>query len=103
KPYTMSQLYQMLMAEYLDRQARLQVPSSLAKKTLELSSLRKWMKVEKEDMDYFIYDTSYDTILAEMDLLKFIITCPDLKDTLPTIIEFYRKYKDDSTKHIEIN
>lgn len=102
-PYTMSQLYQMLMAEYLDRQPKLQVPSSLTKKTLELARLRKWIKVEKEAIDYFIYDTSYDTTLAERDLLTGNITCPDLKDTLPSMIEFYRKYKDDSTKHIEIN
>src|SRR5699024_12799555 len=45
-PYTMSQIYQMIIAEYLDRQPRLQVPSSLTKKTLELSLLRKWIKVE---------------------------------------------------------
>src|SRR5699024_124283 len=64
-PDTMSELYQMLMAEYLDRQPRVQVPSSLAKKTLALSSLRKWVKVEKDAMDDFIYDTSYDTPLAE--------------------------------------
>src|SRR5690625_7760721 len=99
----MSQLYKMLIAKYLDRQPRLQVPSSLTKKSLELSLLRKWREVEKEAIDYFIYDTSYDTTLAEKDLLTGNIACPDFKDTLPSMIEFYRKCKDDSTMHNEVN
>ncbi len=101
-PYTMSELYTMLMAEYLNREPKLRVPSSLTKKILSFSSLRKWIGVEKEAIDYFIYDTSYDTTIAEQDLLLGNIKCPDLKDTLPSMIEFYRKYKDDYTKHIKI-
>lgn len=101
-PYTMSELYKMLMSEYLGRQPKFQIPSSLTKKSLELSSLRKWTRVEKEAIDYFIYDTRYDASIAKKDLSLGNIECPDLKDTLPSMIEFYRKYKDDYTKHIEI-
>src|SRR5699024_10814401 len=64
-PYTMCKIYQMLIDEYLERQPKLQVHSAITKKTLELASLRNWMKVEKEAIDHFIYDTSNDTSQAE--------------------------------------
>lgn len=101
-PYLMSEIYTLLLAEYLNRKPTFYIPSSLTKQALACSSMRKWLTVEQEAIDYFIYDTQYDTTLAQQDLLLGNITCPDLKDTLPSMIEFYRKYKDDSKKQINI-
>lgn len=101
-PYQMPEIYTMLLKEYLNRKPSFFISNSLTKHFLNYSRLRKWLMVEKEAIDYFTYDTRYDTTLAQRDLSLGNIKCPDLKSTLPSMIEFYQKYKDDYTKHIKI-
>lgn len=101
-PYLMPEIYTLLLAEFLNRKPEFHIPSSFTKQILGFSSLRKWLNVEQEAIDYFTYDTHFDTTLAQKDLSLSGIKCPDLKDTLPGMIDFYRKYKDDSKMHVKI-
>lgn len=102
KPYKMWELQKMLMENYLGRTPSIRIPLSVTKGLLSIRPIRKWLKAEKEAMDYFIIHSSYDCRQAIEDLEGAGIRCPDLKDTLEPMIRFYRKYKDDNTKHIEI-
>lgn len=101
-PYLMSEIYTLLLAEYLNRKPSFYIPSSLTKQVLGSSNLRKWLQIEQEAIDYFNYDTHYDTTLAQKDLSIGNIKCPDLKATIPSMVNFYRKYKDDLEKQINI-
>ncbi len=101
-PYQMPEIYTMLLKEYLNRKPLFFISISLTKQLLNYPRVRKWLKVEKEAIDYFTYDARYDTTLAQKDLLLGNIECPDFKDTLPSMIEFYQRYKDDYAKHIKI-
>lgn len=53
-------------------------------------------------MDYFTIQSSYDSSEAFSDLEGSGITCPDFKDTIEPMIDFYQKYKHDPNKHIVI-
>ena len=101
-PYKMWELQKMLTQHYLGRFPNIRVPLALTKGLLSVKPIRKWLKAEKEAMDYFIIHSSYDCSQAIQDLDPVGIRCPDLKDTLEAMIRFYRKYKDDHTKHIKI-
>src|SRR5699024_2780395 len=68
-PYQMPEIYTMLLKEYLNRKPLFFISISLTKQLLNYPRVRKWLKVEKEAIDYFTYDARYDTTLAQKDLL----------------------------------
>lgn len=101
-PYSMREIHKMLSEAYLGKTPRGSVPLALAKNSLSAAPLRKWLQVEQEAMDYFIINSSYDSSNAVADLKEAGIVCPDLGDTIEPMINFYRKYKHDSSKNIQI-
>ncbi|WP_087973412.1 SDR family oxidoreductase [Oceanobacillus rekensis] len=101
-PYTMRELYKMIAKSYLGKTPKGTIPLACSKVPLSLSPIRKWLQVEKEAMDYFTFNASYDSSQTVKDLKGSGIVCPDFKDTIEPMIDFYRKYKHDGNKHIEI-
>ncbi|MCT8137196.1 SDR family oxidoreductase [Anaerobacillus sp. CMMVII] len=101
-PYSMRQVYQMLMSEYLGKNPFGTIPLSLARVFLSIPYLRKWTRVEKESLDYFQCQTKYDCTHAQADLKDSGIVCPDLRETVGAMVEFYKKHKSDEDKQIKI-
>lgn len=102
-PYSMKALQKMIAEHYLGRTPKGVLDVSIASWFLKGSfPLRKWLRVESEAMDYFIYHSSYDASQTQNDLKGTGIVCPDLADTLQAMVAFYRKYKHDQQKHIAI-
>ncbi len=101
-PYDMGEIQEMVMKEFLGRRPKGTVPITLAKLLLKCHKIRNWLRVEEEAMDYFTYHSVYDASQVKTDLEGSGISCPDLKETLVPVVRFYRKYKDDSTKHLPI-
>lgn len=102
-PYSMRELQQMISEYYLGKPPKGQVPVRLGKAMMKIKPVRKMLQIETEVLDYFVVDCSYDCSQTTKDLEGSGISCPDLKDTLPSMINFYRKYKDDKSKHLQIN
>lgn len=102
KPYTMRELQRMLTEHYLGKTPKGKLPVSFSKASLKLGPVRKWLHVEREAMDYFTIHSSYDCSQTVADLDGSGVSCPDLKDTLPSMIGFYRKYRHDQKKQIKI-
>lgn len=102
KPYTMRELQKMMSEHYLGKTPKGKVSVPLAKASMGLKPIRKWLHVEKEAMDYYTIHSSYDCTQATQGLEGSGISCPDLKDTIIPMINFYRKYKDDYQKQIPI-
>ncbi|WHX24820.1 SDR family oxidoreductase [Virgibacillus halodenitrificans] len=102
KPYTMRELQKMLSETYLTKTPRGVLPLQLARFGLSITMIRKWLRVEKEAMDYFTTYSSYDCSQTLADLKSTTIRCPDFKMSLESMITYYRKYKDDAEKHINI-
>jgi len=101
-PYNTLQLQEMLCEGYLGRKPRGMISVDLVKALLSIPASRKFLRVEKEALDYFTIYSSYDTTQTTYDLRGTNITSTDLQKTIPSMIEFYRKYKDDYEKHIDI-
>ncbi|SES67473.1 Thioester reductase domain-containing protein [Oceanobacillus limi] len=102
-PYQMWEIQQLLTSYYLGKSPKGTIPITAAKAPLAYKPVRKWLKAEPEAMDYFLIHATYDCSQAVTDLQGSGITCPDLKETLEPMIAFYRKYKDDYTRHIPIS
>lgn len=103
KPYQMWEIQKMLTEEFLGKVPRVRIPIPATKAALRIKPIRRLLRAEAEAMDYFIIHSSYDASQAVEDLQKAGIKCPDLKDTLKSMVSYYRKYKDDKNKHITIH
>lgn len=101
-PCKMRELYELMAIEYLGKKPVGTLPLFLARFFLSFSAMRKWLKVEKEALDYFTFHVQYDNSQAEEDLKGSGITCPKFTDVIPAIVEYYRRHKDDAEKHINI-
>ena len=98
----MMELQKILSEHYLGKLPKGKLDITAAKLCLQSSTMQQILGVEIEALDYFIYQSSYDTSQAESDLSDTDIRCPDLLDTIPAMVDYYRKYKDDYKKQIQI-
>lgn len=102
KPYRVNEVYRILMKEFIGKEPVGTLPLSLAKWFLSFSVFRKWLRVEKEALDYFTCMAQYDCSEVQNDLEDSGIRCPDFKDVVPAIVQFYKKHKDDQDKQFKI-
>lgn len=102
KPYKVSELYEMMMQELLQRRPKGSVPLGLAKAGLNLSILRRYLGVEKEAIDYFTWKGYFDCSQAQEDLKDSGIICPDFKDGISAMASFYRQNKHEPSYQINI-
>ncbi|MDQ0351030.1 nucleoside-diphosphate-sugar epimerase [Alkalibacillus filiformis] len=101
-PYHSQDVYEMFTQAYLGKNPIGNVPLTVGKAFLSFSSFRKWFRIEKEALDYFYCDSDFDCTETAKELQSVGIICPDLKEYLPAIVRYYKKFEDDWTKHIEI-
>jgi nucleoside-diphosphate-sugar epimerase len=102
RPYSINEVYKMIMEKFLDKSPKGKIPLSLAKHFLSVSTFRKWLGVEKEALEYFTCKSQYDCSQAQQDLKDSGITCPDFKETLDAMVDFYEKHKKDADKQLVI-
>src|SRR5699024_8922947 len=69
-PYTMDALQTMLMEKYLGKKPKGILPVKWMQYGLSFSFVRKYLRVEKEALDYFTIHSSYDATQAKQDLAK---------------------------------
>lgn len=101
-PYRMHDIQTLLSEAYIGKQPKGRIPVSIVRFALTAPFIRKWLRVEREALDYFLTQSSYSTAQASNDLKGTNITCPGFNHTAQAIIHYYRKYKDDYTKQIRI-
>ncbi|QFT88494.1 Linear gramicidin synthase subunit D [Bacillus sp. THAF10] len=102
-PITMREAYSVLMEKLLKRAPRGSLPLQMAKLFLQVPSARKWLRVEKEALDYFTWRGSFDCSEAQNILKDGGIVCPRFIDTAETMVKYYVEHKDDNVKHIHIS
>lgn len=102
-PYTVSELYEMMMMELMEKQPKGSFPLVLAKAGLSFSMLRSYLGVEKEALDYFTWRGHFDSSAAQDDLKDSGIQCPDFKEGIPAMVRFYRMNKDQPGFQIKIS
>jgi nucleoside-diphosphate-sugar epimerase len=102
KPYRMKDVYRFILHEYLGKKPIGTIPLAAAKGFLSIPALRQWLRIEKESLDYLSCMASYDCTQAQNDLMGSGIVCPDFKDTVGSMVHFYEKHKNDSTRQLTI-
>lgn len=101
-PYTAEQLYEMMLKEMLNKQPKGRIPLFLVNFFLSFPFIRRALRVEKEITDYFTWQGKFDSTIAQRDLREAGIRCPDLKDQIPSMIDYYLRHKEDRRYHIKI-
>lgn len=102
KPYKVSELYEMMMSELIQRQPKGSVPLALAKAGLSMGAVRRYLGVEKEALDYFTWKGYFDSSHAQDDLKGSGIQCPDFKDGISAMVSFYKENKHKPQYQIKI-
>jgi hypothetical protein len=60
------------------------------------------LRIEKEALHYFTYNTVYNCAEAIKDLEGSSISCPDFKEVITPLVQFYRHHKTDRAKQVKI-
>lgn len=102
KPYKVPVLYEMMLKELLGVRPRGKMPLFIPRFLLSFASIRKALRIEKETLDYLTWMGKFDCTNAQKDLQEVSISCPDLKDQMPSMIRFYLENKDNDQYHIVI-
>ena len=60
-PYPVEEIYRAFVKEITGKYPKGRIPLSLAKVSVSLSSIRKFLQVEKETLDYLTWQSTFDT------------------------------------------
>ncbi|PLR97517.1 SDR family oxidoreductase [Bacillus sp. T33-2] len=101
-PYKVTDLYEMIMQELTKKRPKGTIPLGVAKAGLQLSALRRYLGVEKEALEYFTWLGFFDCSHAQDDLKGSGIKCPDFKDGVKPMADFYLKNKHEPNYQIKI-
>ncbi|RDI47702.1 SDR family oxidoreductase [Falsibacillus pallidus] len=101
-PYKVSTIYAEMMNQLVGKKPLGAISKDVIAYFLSKPTLRRMLGVEKEALDYFIWDGHFDCSQTKMDLEGTGIKCPDFLDGLPSMVQFYKKNKDNQNYHIKI-
>jgi nucleoside-diphosphate-sugar epimerase len=101
-PYSVTEIYELLMSELLKKAPKGNISLALAKFFLQFKPFQKILKVEKEALDYFEWRGRFDCSIAQGDLIGSGIQCPDFKDGLKPMVQFYKENKHKREYQIKI-
>ncbi len=101
-PYPVEEVYRAFVKEVTGRYPKGRLPLGLAKAAVSIYPIRKLLQVEKETIDYVTWNSTFDTTVAQSILREGGIECPDFLQSVPSMISFYNKHKDDKSYHIPI-
>ena len=101
-PYPVTEVYKMMLKEMLGKEPKWKLSLSFVRVLLSFSYIRKFLRVEKETIDYLEWMGRFDNTIAEKDLQKAGITCPDLKKQIPSMVRFYLENKHNEGYHIRV-
>lgn len=102
KPYTVTDIYKMFMKGYNGKRPIGYLPFGMTKMALSIKPIRKFLGVEVESLDYFTWKGDFDCTQAQADLAEGDIRCPDFKEGVTPMVEYYRANKNNRAFHIEI-
>ncbi len=101
-PHPVQEVYRAMVKEMTGKFPKGRIPLSIAKKFLQLKKVRTILGVEKETLDYLTWNATFDCSIAKELLSKGNISCPDFIATIPSMVQFYKKNKNNQQFHIPI-
>ncbi|MEH6941325.1 SDR family oxidoreductase [Bacillus sp. JJ722] len=101
-PYSATEIYEMLVQEMYKVKPKGVIPISWCKAFLSLAPIRKFLYTEQETIDYFTWKGHFDSRIAQEDLLKANIVCPDFKAGVKVMVQYYKQHENNPNYHVQI-
>lgn len=95
-PHTAREIIERVLEVLGMRRPLADVPAELVERALSMRRLRQLVQVPKEAVIYFNHEVEYDTRNQQALLEGTGIRCPDLLETMPTLIDYVRRNPDKS-------
>ncbi|MBM7622230.1 thioester reductase-like protein [Bacillus tianshenii] len=102
-PISIREAYSIATEILLQKAPKGSIPLSLAKSFLRVPTARKWLKVERQALDYFTWKGSFECPEAKGILSDTNIHCPSFKETADCMVKYYNQHKSDELKHVQIS
>ncbi|MGM0897705.1 MAG: SDR family oxidoreductase [Bacillota bacterium] len=102
-PHPVEEVYRAMVHEVTGAYPKGRLPKKMAAWSMSLSAVRKYLGVEAETLDYMDWQAKFDTRRAEALLAGSGIDCADFLETMPAMVAFYEKHKNDKKYHVSIN
>lgn len=101
-PHPVQEVFRTMVKVMTGKFPKSRIPLSLARTSMQVKAVRKYLGVEMETLDYLTWNATFDSTVAQEILSKSNIKCPDFLKTIPTLVEFYNQHKDNRDFQIEI-
>ncbi|EDL65111.1 SDR family oxidoreductase [Bacillus sp. SG-1] len=102
-PHKIKEVYSSILWEMRRKKPIGRIPQNLASSLLKFSPLRKYLRVEKEALDYFSWNGLFDCTVTLEDLKSTGIVCTDFLDTVGSMVEFYKRNCEKQNYHVAID
>ncbi|WP_064092322.1 SDR family oxidoreductase [Rossellomorea aquimaris] len=103
QPIKVREVYDQILWNMYKRHPKGKIPLFFSNWALQFKYVRKYLKVEREALDYFTLDSTFNCNQAQEDLVGSSISCPTLSSQLPKMVEFYNKNSSNEKLHVKIN
>jgi nucleoside-diphosphate-sugar epimerase len=103
QPVTVREVYEQILWHMYNKHPRGKVPLSLSNWALGFRFVRRYLKVEREALDYFTLEGRFHCHQAQQDLKGSDIQCPSLSSQIGKMVEFYLEHSSNEKLHVKIN
>jgi thioester reductase-like protein len=102
-PYKVKDVYSSILWEMKRKKPVGRIPLRIASSSLRMASVRKYLGVEKEALDYFSWDGQFDCTQTLTDLESTDIVCTDFLETVKNMVGFYQSNYGRAQYHIKVD
>ncbi|WP_456271758.1 SDR family oxidoreductase [Bacillus sp. AK031] len=102
-PYKVKDVYRSILWEMKRKKPVGKIPLRIASSSLRLASIRKYLGVEKEALDYFSWNGQFDCTQTLADLESTDIACTDFLETVKYMVKFYQSNYEKAQYHIKVD
>ncbi|WP_421384267.1 SDR family oxidoreductase [Bacillus salacetis] len=102
-PHKVKDVYRSILWEMSRKSPVGRIPLKLASASLKLTPVRKYLRVEKEALDYFAWNGLFDCTVTLEDLKSTDIVCTDFLETVGSMVEFYKANCEKPHFHVRVD
>ena len=102
EPHPVEEVYRSMVYYLAGKFPKGRLPKKMAEMSMQFKVVRKLLGVEMETLDYMDWPASFDTATAQELLSGSGIECADFLESMPEMVAFYEKHKQDKSYHIPI-
>lgn len=98
-PYPAREVYRFLLQKQTGKTPSGFVSHKIMDKALSIPRVRKYLKAEREGLEYFFWEGEFDQSETAKDLAGSGIHCADFLEGLDAMVDFYNRHKHEKSFH----